>query len=501
MEALQQLVKIVNRKRLSKIDVFDKTFLNNTNSNIYQLLYEGLENGKITDDASAAAYVYGSEEKDAKFRKLKQRFKNKLQKTVLLLDADDVFQSEKSRVYYECVLTNHIIEIIIQLNGTTKLVYELVKENYSKAKQYNFYSILKNYSYYLLSYYAINGEKKLFDKEQQLFLLYVDLAQKEQLAKFLYFKSIILFEELTPITDELLNTVNKNLDELLKIKEELKNIEVNFYYYFLALDFYQKSNQLDELIRICNEADQLMDNNHAAYTNTRKTIVFLSRLYSILTTRKYNEGINFIQSSEQIKIPIGNVNWFILKEIEFKLFLQIDRLQEAYSVYEEVKKNKNFERQTQKTKERWLIYHAYCVFMDNYINQGDYKYSLGRLLNEVQVNVKDKSGFNYALRIIEILFNAARNDFNLIFSKIDALRVYRSRYLNDNTYKRNHLFLSLLIKAEKSGYNAKTMKEAKWPEIAELRKQNLYIIADWEIMPYERLWDIFVELSEKNKIK
>ena len=34
-------------------------------------------------------------------------------------------------------------------------------------------------------------------------------------------------------------------------------------------------------------------------------------------------------------------------------------------------------------------------------------------------------------------------------------------------------------------------------EVAELRKQNNYIIADWEIIPYETLWDIFVELAKK----
>ena len=75
MDALKELVKIVNRKRLSKIDVFDKTFLNQNNSNLYYKLYEGLESGTITDDITAAKYLYQSESKDAKFRKLKSRFK------------------------------------------------------------------------------------------------------------------------------------------------------------------------------------------------------------------------------------------------------------------------------------------------------------------------------------------------------------------------------------------------------------------------------------------
>jgi hypothetical protein len=91
MDALKELVKIVNRKRLSKIDVFDKTFLNQNNSNLYYKLYEGLESGKIKDDNQLLQNIYDtrSESKDAKFRKLKSRFKNKILKINTLFDIDD----------------------------------------------------------------------------------------------------------------------------------------------------------------------------------------------------------------------------------------------------------------------------------------------------------------------------------------------------------------------------------------------------------------------------
>ncbi len=162
--------------------------------------------------------------------------------------------------------------------------------------------------------------------------------------------------------------------------------------------------------------------------------------------------------------------------------------------------NPTFKRQTDELTERWKIYQAYLIFMDNYLNKGEYKFSLGRFMNDVPVNSKDKSGFNFAIRIISILFQAARDDFSYIFSNMEALRVYRSRYLNDNTYKRNHLFLSAMMKAEKSGFNAKTMLQSDWQELDELRRPNANIIADWEIIPYHQLWDIFVSLCKLHKI-
>lgn len=496
MDTLKELVKIVNRKRLSKIDVFDRTFLNQNNSNLYYKLYEGLESGKIVDDVSAAKYLYDSEEKDARFRKLKSRFKTKLQKTLLMFDNEDVFINSQSRAYYECLTANQIIEILIKLTGTTKLVYELVKENNAKAAQYNFYDIQRNYSFYLLSYYAIKGDSKSFAKEEDNYLLFMKLAQKEQYAKFLYFKSTICFENQAPITDDLLSKVKVNVDEMLSIKQELNNTEITFFYYFLALEYYQKNNELYKLIEICNEAEDLMNTNPATFTNTRKIIIVIFKLSAILSIKEFETGINLIKDESYISIPEGNYNWFLLKEVEFKLYLQNKKIEEAYNVYKTVLANKTFNRQNEKTIEKWKIYHAYLVFMDNYLNKGDYKFSLSKFLNDVPVNTKDKSGYNFAIRIIEMLFQMARKDYNLLFSKMDALRVYRSRYLNDNTYKRNHLFLSLLLKAEKAGFIGKDIQKANWFEAKELRKQNTYIIADWEIVPYEELWDIFVELAK-----
>lgn len=496
MEALKELVKIVNRKRLSKIDVFDKTLLSQGATNLYLKLYEGLENGSIKDDLSAAKYLYDSNEKDAKFRKLKSRFKAKLLKSILLFDIDEVSNSEVVKAYYECLTHNQTIEIIIKLTGTNKLVYELVKDNYAKALKYNFYDILKNYSFYLISYYSLKGDKKNIELEEEKYLKYLDLAQKEQFAKYLYMKVAVEFNRPVVITYDLLAEVKENLDKLNDLKVEINNPEIDFYYFYLALIYFEHSNELHKILTLCDEADALMDSNPETITNTRRFVVLYYRARAFLYSRQYEKGIALINDENRIKIADTGYNWYVLKEVEFKLYLQTKNIERAYEVYESVLNNKSYKRQVAPLIERWKIYHAYLVFMDSYWNNGEYKFSLPKFLNDVPFNQKDKSGFNFAIRVVEILFNAARKDYNLIFSKMDALRIYRSRYLNDNTYKRNHLFLSVLLKAEKSGFNAKEMQNADGYELEELRKQNNYIIAEWEIIPYEILWDIFVELSE-----
>jgi hypothetical protein len=414
-----------------------------------------------------------------------------------LFDTEDLFNNERGRAYYECLTYNQTLEIIIQLSGTTKLVFELANEGYTKALKYNFFDILKNYSYYIINYYNICGDKRALEDEEKKYLMYVDFAQKEQFAKYLYMKVSVNFSSQITLTNEILLEVYENLKKFDLLRKEINNPEIDFYFFYLAFLYYESNSEIDKVLSICDEAELFMKNQPSSITNTRRMAVLLYKLKAFLHLRKFQQGISLLNNEHTILIPETSYNWYILKEIEFKLYLQDKKISEAYNVHQQVLANKSYKRQVAQLTEKWKIYHAYLVFMDNYLNKGDFKFSLSKFLNDVPVNTKDKSGYNFAIRIIEMLFQMARKDYNLLFSKMDALRVYRSRYLNDNTYKRNHMFLGLLLKAEKCGFMGKELQKADWPEITELRKQNNYFIADWEIIPYEELWDIFVELAKQ----
>ncbi|MDB5227228.1 MAG: hypothetical protein JWN78_1421, partial [Bacteroidota bacterium] len=383
MDSIKELVKVVNRKRLSKIDVFDKTFLTQGNTNLYYKLYEGIESGKVNDDESAAMHLYGSGEKDARYRKIKSRFKSKVLKSILLLDSEDIFNNEQGRAYYECITYNQIIEILIKLTGTTKLITELVKENYSKALKYNFYDILRNYSYYLLTFYGLKGDAKSFLEEEPRYLKYIELSQKEQFAKYLYYKVIRDFVSSVPITDELLLSVKDNVEKFYNLRKELENPEIDFYYFYLALLYYENNNEMDKILEICDEAENLMNSKPQVINNTRQTAVLLYRMKAFLNSRQFSKGIELLNDSHTIKIPESYYNWFVIKESEFKLYLLDHKLAEAYDIYKQVLENKFFKRQVEELTEKWKIYHAYLVFMDNYLNKGDYKFSLTKFLNEV----------------------------------------------------------------------------------------------------------------------
>ncbi len=77
MDTLVDLINIVNKKRLSKIDVLDKTFLNSKSENLYYKLYNGIESGKIKTDEAASQLVHGTHKSDSRYKMLKSRLKAK----------------------------------------------------------------------------------------------------------------------------------------------------------------------------------------------------------------------------------------------------------------------------------------------------------------------------------------------------------------------------------------------------------------------------------------
>jgi len=496
METLTDLIQVVNRKRISKIDVLDKTFLNAKSENLYYKLYHAIETKQVKTDEEASQLLYGTGRNDTRYKVLKSRLKEKVLNTVTMLHTDASFLNDHNKAYFLCMAHCHRIEIIVKINGTTKLAYELIKEYYQFALKYKLYDILVNYSYYIISYYSLSGNVKGLAAEEKKYNFYLETSQKIQRAKLIYFNSIVYFDNKNFVTDSSLNKLRLNLSELFRIKEEINIDEINFFYYYLALEFYFVTNDLNKILSICNEAIEIMSSRKDTFTYTRMSIMFISSLKAYLYQKEFAKGINLIDSNKYLVIPEISFNWVVIKEIKFKLFLQTYKIKEAYDIYNEVKTSKSFSRHFENHIEKWKIYHAYLVFLDNYLNKGDYKFSLSKFFNSVPLNTRDKSGFNFAIRIIEILFLTARKQYNKVFAQMESLRVYRSRYLSDITYKRNHLFLSLLLKSEKSGFDAKSMQNANWPEIQELRERK-HFIAEWEIIPYEELWGIFVNLAMK----
>ena len=95
------------------------------------------------------------------------------------------------------------------------------------------------------------------------------------------------------------------------------------------------------------------------------------------------------------------------------------------------------------------------------------------------------------------------NKYNKIIDKIDALTQYTYRYLNKDDTFRSNCFIKMLLQMVKADLHP--VRTKTYTETLRKKLENSHLIIDErsaqvEIIPYDFLWDMIIELLEiKNK--
>ena len=101
MKNLIEISKIVTKRKVKKIEIFDDHSLKHKNSKFNEF-YEALLANKFKNDRDAASFLYGCSPTDAKYRQLKSRFRKRLLNTLFLLDVNLPAASNYDRAYLTC---------------------------------------------------------------------------------------------------------------------------------------------------------------------------------------------------------------------------------------------------------------------------------------------------------------------------------------------------------------------------------------------------------------
>ena len=69
MEDIKELINIINKRKLSQIEVFDKSLISRKDT-LFSKLYNNIANENIRTDLQAMVLLYGNEKDNSKYRKL-----------------------------------------------------------------------------------------------------------------------------------------------------------------------------------------------------------------------------------------------------------------------------------------------------------------------------------------------------------------------------------------------------------------------------------------------
>lgn len=486
MEDLIDLISILTRKRLSKIEILDKSYLS-ANDSLFAKLYNAIENGQVKSDNDAEMFLYGSATNSVKFRQLKSRFRKRALNTLFFLDLNDAIgKNPINKAFFELNHINHINQILLKYSST-RLAIKIITDNYSKALEYNAFTILQHFSSILLSYYSFNGMEKKFKEEEQRLKSYFEKSKIEIEANLLYNKTAIFFKRKGNSKNP--QIIKREIEKFEKEESLNSTYETKYFVIRTNLLFYENIGDLDKVLAYCQMADELFKKYPKFALLRQRGMITLYKLKVKMTQKEYSDGLEILKKSELL-YEVGTTNWFLLYEFKFLLTLKKSDLEKAEEIKNYIMKHPNFKSLISTYQEKWIIFDGYLTFYKQFKSSSNFSFNYPKFINNLPSYSQDKVGFNFAIRILEVLFVLGKKDFPQFMQMADALKTYRLRYLtNKDMSQRNNLFLKMILQIEPLNFDIIKIEQKVSKDLIKLNDIKTRFNADeWEIIPYEDLW-------------
>jgi len=508
IQDLIELVDIVTTKKVHQIEILTEESDLNTKSKI---LLDGIRSGSIRTDEDAHQLIYKEGDNKLAFSKLKSRLFNRLLNTLFFIDvkktgkrADGGLRRDSYKKYCQIM--------IIYEEGNQSLAARLAKKLADQIKG------LEMHNLEILLFSFLNEHYTIWEKSPQKASAYYKKLEEAT-------NAVILLQKITPLWIELGNhLVSKkaqglSADQKVNYQERIAEIEEAFHdgFSFLAKSrfFYSKyfylwlTGDFEDQLAVCDKALGYIDLPDAVYTVPIITFK-IYRGITLMNLLRYHEADqSFYRILEEYKFTPGKMHWYNLYNYHFLVKIILGSYDEALGILNDVIRVKGFKKMDPKWREPWLIKEAY---MNILLKMGKLEmtdenalrpFRLRKFMNTVSHFYKDKSGLNVSAIIAQFLFLLVDGKADDLYDKLDSLKQYRHRYLRNDPALRSKIFVKMLMTLPKAHFHPAGVK----PRVEELweKLQNTPMMIgsqsyEVEIIPYEHLWGLVMEILE-NRVK
>ena len=496
MKKLQEIVRVLDRKRLKRIEIFNEGGPSQRN-NLYYRFYKGIKEGRFTTDEEAAKELFGCEPSDKKYLMLKSRVKSRLINSLFFLEAN---HSKYMQAFYR-VNRNLMASKILLLNGAKNVSLSLYKSTLHEAEKYGLTEVAMECLRTLRYQSAFLGRENDFNKYNQ--------KLKETLVAYnAEMKAEELLSELTlPYAKSLAKKpeMREQAQESLEILEELcagaNSMHLEMMNYRLRAICLQILQKYKELFECSQAAKKFLDENEPIAMRVRYGEFGFYRMLALMHMGDFEGGQETARTNLHL-FHEGSVNWTIFLEYYFLLCMHTHKYDKATEIYEKVVSHPRFEHLDENRREKWRIFEGFLKYMMGGVDGeagglAASRFNIWKFLNEVPIYSKDKRGLNIAIIILQVLFLLDRQDYDGIIKRAEALKVYCSRYLKNDEDFRSNCFLKMVLIMEKKDFDKEQTSKIAEKYFSKLKTSRFSYshgsLATLEIIPYEQLWLTILE--------
>ncbi len=497
MKNLIEISKIVTKKKVRKIEIFDDHSLKNKNSK-FNDFYESLMLGKYKNDRDAASELYDCSPTDDKYRQLKSRFRKRLLNTLFFLDINLPSTSNYERAYYSCNKEWTLVKILLS-NNATSTASSLAKHILSTALKFKFADVIVNCARILREHSAKIGDEKNYEIYDGHVKQFANILEAEIRSEELYQRVIMNYLKPPSKNQNLREKIDTYCDALVGLSEVYDSPVIVYNMYLVWAFRYQMLHDFNSMLEVCNKAEAYIEENPTYYRGDKMAIFQLKKMSAYLHLKDWKNGKVNAEKCLQ-SFPKGSDTWFQFMEYYLLLAFHTDNYINAIAIYNNATSNSKFKKQSLLIKEKWKIYDIYL----NYIIESQGKenpvlesqrrkaFRQSRFLADPILYPKDQRIFTVLMVVAQVLFFIEKKSFTSAEERIDRLKNYANRQLKKEEYHRVNQFIRLLQQLSKADFQvAKLSNTQKYlDKLSDSQFHYRGLISELEIIPLERLWEM-----------
>jgi hypothetical protein len=504
MEYLKELVHIVTKSRLQKIELISLTTGKKDTKNAYADFYLALQKGKNTPESDIVNEL-GWDESSSNYRMFKSRFLKRLLNALLFLDPGRKDKNAYRVNFYNCLRNRFSINVLLFLSARSAAVH-LARKTLLLANANEITEISAFCARVLRSDAALRGNLKEFEEYHRRHSYYTKVFAAEDKAREEYERISIHYANSTSIKPEFAPQAIKSARTVKRLRLKYPTYNLYIYYYRLQGLADYISRDYNSAVLVWNRFERYLKKRKGFESNMRLAEAALNRMACYLHLRNFEEGKKCAIECKSL-MEAGKNNWFYFMEYYFLLSMHSKEYKNAAKILLEVTENPRYDFLNDIRKEKWRIFTAYCWLAHTMFlggkedKQNQPNFRINKFMNETPLYAKDKCGYNIAILIIQFIYALNNRNYTQLIDKAGALKQYNERYLKKDTTYHARIFIKMLLsiidvnfqkaEAEKIGKKYLNILSA----LPAVYSGNMDAM---EIIPFENLWEEVLGILENN---
>jgi hypothetical protein len=345
----------------------------------------------------------------------------------------------------------------------------------------------------LCDYYSFVGDRKQFDLFSKALSQLRPTLDAEQQAIAIHQQAKLHYSAPRINRGDYDQMLRPLADELIRLSNEYSSYGIQLTCFEALWIILQLIGDHRTMLDVARKAEQFFVARKGFREHVGMTIQAQMECY--LNLRDFESGAATAARAAKM-FKYESQNWLMMQELHIHLAFLTGEYQTAADIFAAVQGHPLFRSLPQLRQERWRLFEAYLHFLlkaNNLPDAGGLRpFDPKRFSRTLPEFAKDKTGFNTAILILQIMWLYELGKFDAIIDRADGLRMYNYRYLQGGQGRRAFIFIKMLLAAQGVSFKYNSVMKATQKLYDQLKATEDSTVFEWEIVPYELLWEFIL---------